>query len=140
MSKILKIPFKRLAAGNQIIKIYDNTNKLVFAEKDIMESANENAEITWTMRDFSGIAKDVEELTYIDGVYYYKNGDASVAEVIAIDNNDSLIIPQDTQLRIEISLEGTSSKLVLNYTVTATDVENVKRGEATMSTYRLKKS
>ena len=140
MSKILKIPFKRLAAGNQIIKIYDNTNKLVFAEKDIMESANENAEITWTMRDFSGIAKDVEELTYIDGVYYYKNGDASVAEVIAIDNNDSLIIPQDTQLKIEISLEGTSSKLVLNYTVTATDVENVKRGGAAMSTYRLKKS
>lgn len=140
MSKILKIPFKRLAAGNQIIKIYDNTNKLVFAEKDIMESANENAEITWTMRDFSGIAKDVEELTYIDGVYYYKNGDASVAEVIAIDNNDSLIIPQDTQLKIEISLEGTSSKLVLNYIVTATDVENVKRGGATMSTYRLKKS
>lgn len=140
MSKILKIPFKRLAAGNQIVRIYDNTNKLVFAEKDTMESANENAEITWTMRDFSGIAKDVEELTYIDGVYYYKNGDASVAEVIAIDNNDSLIIPQDTQLRIEISLEGTSSKLVLNYTVTATDVENVKRGGATMSTYRLKKS
>lgn len=105
-----------------------------------MESANEDAEITWTMRDFSGIAKDVEELTYIDGVYYYKNGDASVAEVIAIDNNDSLIIPQDTQLKIEISLEGTSSKLILNYTVTATDVENVKRGGATMSTYRLKKS
>lgn len=105
-----------------------------------MGSANEDAEITWTMRDFSGITKDIEELTYIDGVYYYKNGDASVAEVIAIDNNDSLIIPQDTQLRIEISLEGTSSKLVLNYTVTATDVENVKRGGATMSTYRLKKS
>ena len=71
-------------------------------------------------------------------MYYYKNGDASVAEVIAIDNNDALIIPQDTQLRIEISLDGTPSKLVLNYTVTSTDVENVKRSGATMSVRRLK--
>lgn len=91
-----------------------------------MSAANKNASVEWTMRDFSTIEKDVPELDYDeDGNYVYKNGDASVDEVIAIDNDNTLIIPAGTQLDIAIEL-GTT-KITKKYTVTSQDVLNVKR-------------
>ena len=119
--KVLFIGYNRLQSGNVQLVVKANDN-IVFKEENTFTTINPNASFTWSMRDFSSLNNtSIEGLNYDEnGVYVYKNGDNTIAEVKAIDLDNDKMIPAGTEIDITITVNNIV--LTKKYTVTEEDI------------------
>lgn len=134
---LLKVPYARHAAGTVYFTVTDTAGNLYFKEKFVTETENMDANFTWSLRSYEGVAEKLKEagvdpvLTDKNGFFIYQNGDSLNSIIANTDRDNSLIIPEGTVLVFTImhtpveEIGEPVTKIVKEYVVKKEDVEAV---------------